>query len=430
MEKILEKINYKKIILAVIIIGIILRIIYIAYTPITKRQHDMEKEVGHLAYIETIYETGKLPEHNKWQFYQQPLHHIISAVWLKLAEVFGIGLENAEESLQILTAIYSSVIIVISYFILKELGIDDKLKLLVITIIAVHPTFIILSGSINNDILMIMLTFFGMLYLIKWYKNSSMKNTIILALTTGLIALTKISGAIIAIPILYIFMDKFWRDYFLEKNRKKTIKKYILECIVFVVIALGIGLSYSMRNLLLFNQSIFYVPKAGQIVYCGDRSLFDRFNPFSKEWLKVFAYPVGDCNVWAYLIKSSLFGEYHLESINVISVAMLVLNVAIIMISLICLFKLLITKGKSMELKMIIVFYFTQILMFVYSNIKMPYACTMDFRYIVPTILFGMIFITEGIKYMKCERVVATSIYLFAFLSVIFELAYMQNLIG
>ena len=160
MNKILEKINYKKIILAVIIIGIILRIIYIAYTPITKRQHDMEEEVGHLAYIETIYETGKLPEHNKWQFYQQPLHHIISAGWLKLAEVFGIGLENAEESLQILTAIYSSVIIVISYFILKDLGIDDKLKLLVITIIAVHPTFIILSGSINNDILTIMLTFF------------------------------------------------------------------------------------------------------------------------------------------------------------------------------------------------------------------------------------------------------------------------------
>ena len=428
MEKILEKINYKKIILAVIIIGIILRIIYIAYTPITKRQHDMEKEVGHLAYIETIYETGKLPEHNKWQFYQQPLHHIISAVWLKLAEVFGIGLENAEESLQILTAIYSSVIIVISYFILKELGIDDKLKLLVITIIAVHPTFIILSGSINNDILMIMLTFFGMLYLIKWYKNSSMKNTIILALTTGLIALTKISGAIIAIPILYIFMDKFWRDYFLEKNRKKTIKKYILECIVFVVIALGIGLSYSMRNLLLFNQSIFYVPKAGQIVYCGDRSLFDRFNPFSKEWLKVFAYPVGDCNVWAYLIKSSLFGEYHLESINVISVAMLILNVAIIMISLICLFKLLITKEKTMELKMIIVFYFTQILMFVYSNIKMPYACTMDFRYIVPTILFGMIFIADGVKGTKCEKAVSCMVYLFAVLAVVFEVIYMQNL--
>lgn len=425
----MDKINYKKLILAVSIIGIILRIIYITYTPITQRQHDMEKEVGHLAYIETIYERGKLPEHNKWQFYQQPLHHIISAGWLKIAEIFGIELETAEESLQILTAIYSSTIIVISFFILKELGINDKLKLLVMTIIAIHPTFIILSGSINNDILMIMLTFLGILYLIKWYKNSSMKNTIILAITTGLIALTKISGTIIAVPILYVFIDKFWKDYFTEKNRKMVIKKYALECIIFGIIALGIGLSYSIRNFLLFNQSIFYVPKAGQVVYCGDRSLFDRFNLFSKEWLKVFAYPTEDCNVWTYLIKSSLFGEYHLESINAISGVLLVLNIVIVAISLLCLGKIIIEKKQPMEIRMIIVFYITQMLMFIYSNIAMPYACTMDFRYIVPTILFGMIFIAEGIKGTKYERAISSVIYLFAILSVVFEIIYMQNLI-
>ena len=255
-----------------------------------------------------------------------------------------------------------------------------------------------------------------------------MKNTIILALTTGLIALTKISGVIIAVPILYIFIDKFWKDFFNEKNRKMIIKKYVLECIVFGIIAIGIGLSYSIRNLLLFNQSIFYVPKAGQVVYRGDRSFWDRFNLFSKEWLKVFAYPKEDCNIWSYLIKSSLFGEYHLESINVISVAMLILNIVIIVASLLCLGKLISGKKQTMEIKMIIVFYFTQILMFIYSNITMPYACTMDFRYIVPTILFGMIFIVEGIKGTKCEKIVSCMTYLFAILSVIFELMYMQNL--
>ena len=428
MNKIIEKIGYKKLIFAIMIIGIILRINYISYTTIDERQHDLEKDVGHLAYIETIYNTGKLPEHNEWQFYQQPLHHIIAAGWLKINEKIGVDLQSAEEGIQILTAIYSGAIIVISYFILKELNIGDKLKLLIITIISVHPTFIILSGSINNDILMIMLTFFGVLYLIKWYKNSSMKNTIILAITTGLIALTKISGTIIAIPILYIFIDKLFMDYFKEKD-KKVIKRYILKFLVFGVIALGIGLSYSVRNLLLFNQSIFYVPKAGQAVYCGDRSWLDRFTLFSKEWLNVFSYPVDDCNIWAYLIKSSLFGEYHLENINLISIFMLILNVVIIIVNLICLVKLVFTKGKSTEIKMIILFYCTEILMFLYSNIKMPYACTMDFRYIVPTILFGMIFIAEGIKCTKCERVVATSIYLFAILSIVFEVIYMQNLI-
>lgn len=427
MNKIIEKLDYKKIILAVIILGIALRIAYIAYTPIDKRQHDMEKDVGHLAYIETIYETGKLPEHNKWQFYQQPLHHIISAGWLKINEKLGVSLQTAEEGLQILTAIYSSAIIVISYFILKELNIDDKLKLLIITMIAVHPTFIILSGSINNDILMIMLTFLAILYLIKWYKNSSMKNTVILAITTGLIALSKISGTIIAVPILYIFIDKFWKNYF-EKKDKTVIKSYILKFLIFGVIALGLGLSYSIRNLVKFHQSIFYVPRAGDAVFCGDRSLLDRFNLFSKEWLEVFAYPIDDCNIWAYLVKSSLFGEYHLENINAISVCMLILNVIIIIISLMCLIKLIAKKGKSMEIKMLIVFYFIQIFMFLYSNITMPYACTMDFRYIVPTCFFGMIFIAEGIKGTKCENVVSSVIYLFEILAVVFEVTCMKNL--
>ena len=66
--------------------------------------------------------------------------------------------------------------------------------------------------------------------------------------------------------------------------------------------------------------------------------------------------------------------------------------------------------------------------MFIYSNITMPYGCTMDFRYIVPTIMFGMIFIVYGIKDTKYERNVSRLIYVFAIMSVIFELTYMQYL--
>ena len=73
----------------IIIIGILLRTMYIIYTPITERQHDVDyfNYEGHLSYINTIYETGKLPETNEWQYYHPPLHHFLSAVWLKTTEV-------------------------------------------------------------------------------------------------------------------------------------------------------------------------------------------------------------------------------------------------------------------------------------------------------------------------------------------------------
>lgn len=423
-----KKINFNKLILVIGIIGIVLRTVYILYTPLTERQHDLEANVGHLAYIETIYNTGKLPEHNKWQFYQQPLHHIIAAGWLKINSMFGVDLVTSEEGIQILTAIYSSIIMVIAYCILKELKVSEKLKVLVMVVIAIHPTFIILSGSINNDILMWMFTFLDLLYLIKWNKNSSMKNTVILAFITALIALTKISGTIIAIPILYIFINKFFEDYYKEKD-KRVIKNYLIKFIIFGVISLGLGLLFSIRNMILFGQSIFYVPQAGMATYCGNRSLFDRLNIFTKEWLNIFCDPYKDCNIFAYLVKSSLFGEYKLsgEKIgNIIAAIVLIIAILIIIISLVNLVKT-IKKEKSREIKMIIIFYFVEIFMYLYSNLTMPFGCTMDFRYIVPTIFFGMIFIVNKMEEKNYNKV-TTLITTFAVVSIIFELTYMQYL--
>lgn len=427
-----KKIDYKKIILSIIIIGIILRTTYILYTPITQRQHDMEPEVGHLAYIETIYQTGKLPQTNNWQFYQQPLHHIISAGWLHINEFFGIDLATAEEGIQILTAIYSSIIMLITYCILKELNIKDNLKIIIMIIIATHPTFIILSGSINNDILLVMLTFLGLLYLIKWYKNSGIKNTVILAIITALIALTKISGTIIAVPIMYIFIEKFFEDYFKEKDNK-VIKKYIFKFAIFAIISMGVGLSYSIRNMFLFGQGIFAVPKAGVALYCGDRNLLDRLNIFSYEWKNIFCNPLEDCNIIAYLIKSSLFGEYSMSNIHgkIIATIMLIINIAIIIISIISLIKILSKKEKKVILNIFIIFYITEIIMYLYSNLSMPYGCTMDFRYIVPTIVLGSIFIVHNMneKSKIYNRIVKSTIIIFSILSVIFELTYMTEII-
>lgn len=421
-----KTINWKYIFISIIIIGIILRTTYILYTPINERQHDMEKDIGHLAYIETIYNTGKLPESNQWQFYQQPLHHIISALWLKANNVIGLDIDIAKEGIQNLTAIYSSLIMLITYLILKELNIEDKFKAIIMAVIAVHPTFIILSGSINNDILMIMFTFLSLLYLIKWYKCDNWKNTIILSMSVALGALTKISSTIIAIPILYIFINKFFEKIKTNTEKKEIVLRYLNKFIVFGIISLGIGLSYSLRNKIKFNQSIFYVPDAGIMVYCGNNSWFDRLNIFTKEWLSVYCNPFQNCNMIAYLVKSSLFGEYNLNYTqyinrnNILEIILLVTNIIIILLSLISLIKILKNK-KDKLLNMLIIFYFIQILMYFYGNKTKPYACTMDFRYIVPTIFFGMLFIVTNFKTKEYKTIVSI-IGLFCMLSIIFEL--------
>lgn len=187
-----EKIK-KQIVLLIIALGVIIRGMYIVYTPISQRQHDVYsiQDQGHLGYIYTIFETGKLPETNDIQFYHPPLHHFISAQWLRIGDFLNIDIERNIEGVQVLTAIYSSLIILVVWQILKHIKIKDIYKILIIAIISFHPTFIIFAGLINNDILMTLLTFVIILYLLRWHEEANLKNTIILALSTRIMCYDK-----------------------------------------------------------------------------------------------------------------------------------------------------------------------------------------------------------------------------------------------
>lgn len=196
----------------------------------------------------------------------------------------------------------------------------------------------------------------------------------------------------------------------------------------------GIGLLYSVRNLILFNQSLLYVAQPGKNTYCGDTSIFDRINIFTKEWTEIYPNPFSNCNIFAYLIKSSLFGEYHIEAItsnqmeeigiNIVTVLMLILNIIIVAISIINLVKIALRKHNDKILNMFISFYIIEMIMYIYGNITKPYGCTMDFRYIVPAIFLGMVFIFKNIENKtKKEIIVINSLFIsFAVVSIIFEL--------
>ena len=64
-------------------------------------QHDVEslQSSGHLSYIYTIF-NGALPQTNDWQFSHPPLHHIISALFVKLSTLANFSLGRAFENIQ------------------------------------------------------------------------------------------------------------------------------------------------------------------------------------------------------------------------------------------------------------------------------------------------------------------------------------------
>lgn len=418
-----NKYNSKSLIYLIIIIGVILRTMYIVYTPITTRQHDVESlySNGHLKYIYTLYSEGHLPSTNEWQFYHPPLFHSLAAGWLKINDIFNIPLERSLEGIQVLTAIFSSLIMLIVYKITNKLKICDKCKLLINAFIAVYPTFIILSGSINNDCLTILLQFLILWYLIKWYENDSWKNSIILGLITGLCVMTKLSGGIMAIPILYTFIKKFI-DYY--AHNKKLLPQLIYKILIFGIISLPIGLWYQVRCYILFGNNA--IPTPGDFLYIGNYSVFERFLSISflQIFGSIFCVIPGDYNIFAYIVKCSIFGEYSYGNANVIHLSLLLINFILIILSLVYIIRYLFDKkNKSFIKNLLLINWAINIISYYLFNIKYPYLCTMDFRYIVPTIFTGIVLLVDGVSNLHnlfIKKFILWLIYIFIALCFIF----------
>lgn len=405
-ERMKKWIKRNKVFIIIFLLALIIRMIFIIKYPLSKAQHDVNGKNGHFSYIQTIFIQNRLPSTNQYQYYQPPLHHFISAMWLKVFSKLIRSYTTLIESLQFVPLIYSMLLLIVINKILKELKIKDKYKNLILVIMAFHPTFTILSGSINNDMLSILLIFCTLYELIKWYKKSDMVNTIILAIVTGLAVMAKTSGAIVSLPIMYIFLLQFYRA--IKKGDKRKIWQYIGMYCVFGIISLSLGLWYPVRNYILFKQPILYVMDPNnQKLYVGDKSLLSRFLPFSKEIFIQYADPYEHYNIPTFLIKSSLFGEWTWTTSYIckyIYVFALFANIAIIVFSIVAIIREM-TSNRKRDLiyrNIFLILYFFNIISFISMNIKLPYGCSMDFRYIVPTIFIGIYFI--GLQLRKIQN--------------------------
>lgn len=407
-----RKINYKLLVYSIIFIGLVVRVTYMFNTTIYERQHDVETldSNGHLEYIYSLYKTNKLPSDNSWQHYQPPLFHLMGAGWLKFAEILQLPLAKALEGIQILPVIFSSLIMFVMYGITNKLKINNKYKLLINLFVAIHPTFIILSGSINNDCLLTLLQISIVYYLIKWYEKNNIVNTILLALCTGLCVMTKFNGAIMAVPILYVFVKKFIEEI---KSNKKGIPKFISKIILFGLISLPIGLWYEIRQLILFGSNS--VPEPADFLYIGDYSIIDRFIKIDIGSLfNIFCKIPGDYNLFSYIVKCSIFGEYVFDNNMIITCLLLMFNFILIILSIYFIIKYIISKkSHNLICNILLILYIVNLGSFYVFNMKYPYICTMDFRYIVPTLFTSIVLMNyDSLKCNKYLRIITNSLLL------------------
>ncbi len=410
------KLTTQNAVLLIIAAGFIIRLNYVIYTPLSEtarlRQHDMYKfggDKGHSAYIEHFYNNGfTLPDFNpttKAQFYHPPLHHLLAAMWMRILTTFGMSYSRAIGSMQFLSLFYSSCVLVVCERIFTKLRIEGRSKLLALTVCAFHPQLILLSGSVNNDGLALLFTLLAVYTTLKWYEEPTTKNILMIALSIGLGMSTKISVALVSIPIALLFLIKLIKE-------KKKLYENILQYCIFGVVCLPLGLWFPIRNAIKFDVPLTYVQKLSPTSdqYIGDKSVYERlfdysYHPFENVFLNRVATGADffEYNPLVAIVKTSLFGEYNFstsnEHITPFCRILLILNMVMIFLSIAAMVYFIVRKNRFADMpeKVFLVFY--NVLMFVYFIkfcFDFPHNCSMDFRYIAPSCILGVLFIAAA----------------------------------
>lgn len=325
-----------------------------------------------------------------WCFSNPPLFYIISTIVIRISEVFTNSIDIGFENLQLLSFGYYFIFIIYLYKILKELEIQKSL-LPTLLFIGLSPALLIMSGSINNDMLSISLSTMAIYYTMIWYKNDSLKTLIKIALTISLAIMTKISSALIAVAIAFVFLTK------VIKNKDELVK-YIWHFTLFAIVALPIGLWFPIKNLVLYDIPITYVQSVDESsgANISKHTASDRFFKINENHLDSINIDMGpetpEYNIFITTLKSFIIDE-HIDYenntlLNLVIPGIFILSIILSIFYLISIIYILINNKKfSNWIYFFLLLGILQIGSYISFCFNYPFTFTMNFRYVIPSLI-------------------------------------------
>lgn len=426
--------------MCILLISFLLKADYVIYTPNWVRQHDVigfGAGFGQAGFIEYFYEKLRLIDFDPrdyWGYFQPPLHHMIAGLWLRLMNIICPNYGWACENVQLLTLFYSAMIGYVSYLIIKDNSLHNlKQNLIAFIYIALHPIFILMSGSINNDVLCVLLQLCAMYFFLKYCKeeNGSWVYIILTAITLGLSMMTKLSAILIAPAIGCVML---YRLIGLHKIKgatgkatialgdKSALVKTLSQYLVFGFISIPIGVWSPVRNLILFGVPLNYTPEVGEPL---SQSLVQRIfdirtsTPFTCMIDNGDAYD--EFNLFLGCLKTSLFGEYTFKDIKGATFAgwVLLLSGAVIAVWLTVRFvKMLFDKKITPQLRIFCgVYAVASIVFYINLCLSIPNFSSLDFRYIAHLVVLGGLAIANG-RHTKYDNILYGLTIVFAISSI------------
>lgn len=380
--------------------GFALRLGYVLYTDIYTRQHDvawMGAGTGHMGYIEYFVQYRRLPDfdpRSHWQFYHPPLYHILSAA---VYSFFGwIGMEPARigESLQFVTLFYSSACMVLAYRIFCQMGLARWGLLTALALVCFYPMFIQLAGGLNNDILSITFILAAVLYTLRWHTSHALRHILCAALFMGLGMMTKLSAALLAPAMAWVFLVGLIRA---PASQRRGIW---LQFAAFFALCAPLGLWWPLRNWALFDMPLNYVAEIGKDSgqYIGHIDAVKRLFDFSayqfRQLYEAWGQPYQEFNMLVGLLKTGVFDEQTFTDIQPLiygpSRVLFTASIALVPAALLAALRRLFRRDAGMDAALRgfwILLPVTLLLSYIQLNLRYPQTCTANMRYVMPLVI-------------------------------------------
>lgn len=407
-----KKLSTESLVVLIFAAGFILKTGYVLYSDILTRQNDVaifeegKYNFFHSGYILYVRDNFALPKgdiREMGQFYHPPFHYLVSAVFLKAYEIFLPKGTHNYEGLQALSLLWSQFAVIMIYKNLKLLGISEESRPIAASIVSVFPTFTILAGSVNNDVLSILLFFTAFYFGLRWFKEGKWTNILFSALATGFGMMTKLSIGLIAFPLGFLFIVKLIKDL---KNKNGGAKTFA-NLAVFGLISVPLGLWYQIRNYLMYKIPLTYLLRSDNYYqdvsrYTPVQRLFGFYGfPIEDYYVNLGSDGEQDYNIFITEVKTLLFGEENYRDDFTMSMAGYALLITLLILILIATagFIVMLIKAKKngnlWENLSMAILAVTQVGSIITFSLKYPHICSMNFRYSTPLILCGVLFYTK-----------------------------------
>ena len=408
--------------LIIFLIGFIIRIVLgLMSSPRTFFQHDVLPRYGHYDYAVYIFKYWSLSFANYYEFAHPPLNAIMQAVAMKIGSFFqnvGDDYMALYENAKYLNIFYSIATLYVVYKIANVFDIKNSIKRIIFTIITFYPGILVLATQYDNDPIAFLFFFLSIYYAILWSKSYKLKDIVKLAISIGLAMLSKLSMAVLAFiigPIMILVLIRSIINSHKSSNilvDRETLN-IIRQLFIFAIIVFPLGLSYSIRNMILFSQPLGEIPDmaAGSTLDLAryQYTIVDRFLSFPLSGMTTKRYGIFknvlEYNVWMGLYKTATFDDFNYIKIKhtfVPGVILLILNGSFFLLSIISFFYILIDtikttcnaisnkcinqtiKNDDFNIKNLsIVLIVISLVFYIIFNLRYAYTCSSNYRYIL-----------------------------------------------